>query len=165
MTDTRSLDSRKQAVSIRLGSGDLRKVKILARRLGVRDSDVIRFALKWTLNRIAPLCDPQVRGRQLVPVFVECGGELVRYFELDAARLEALLNDGANGAGSVDHDDVLLIVMSGTQQPYARLKFSPSGDVGADGSSGDATLRRYLYEKYLYRDGAADDGQPAVQAG
>ena len=56
-------ESRKQAVSIRLGAGDIRKLKLLAERLGVRDSDVIRFALKWSLNRVAPLCDPEIRGK------------------------------------------------------------------------------------------------------
>src|SRR3974390_3106905 len=80
-------ENRKQAVSIRLGSADIRKVKRLAKRLGVRDSDVIRFAIKSTLNRVAPLCDPEIRGPSLVPMFVETGAELIQHFELDAFRL------------------------------------------------------------------------------
>src|SRR5882762_169881 len=57
------VDQRKQAVSIRLGESDIRNIKRIAKRLGVRDSDIIRFALKATLSRIAPLCDPAIRGR------------------------------------------------------------------------------------------------------
>jgi predicted DNA binding CopG/RHH family protein len=56
-------ESRKRAVSLRVSDADLRKVKKLATRLGARDSDVIRFALKTMLTRLAPLCDQNVRGR------------------------------------------------------------------------------------------------------
>jgi 16S rRNA U516 pseudouridylate synthase RsuA-like enzyme len=62
------VDQRKQAVSIRLGEGDVRNIKRMAQRLGVRDSDIIRFAVKSMLSRIAPLCDDAIRGRNLVPV-------------------------------------------------------------------------------------------------
>jgi len=53
------VDQRKHAVSMRLGAGDIRNIKRMAKRLGVRDSDIIRFAIKSTLHRIAPLCDLQ----------------------------------------------------------------------------------------------------------
>ena len=69
------MDSRKQAVSIRMSSGDIRNVKKLAKRLGVRDSDVIRLAVKAMLARLGPLNDSSLRGRSLVPVFVESGNE------------------------------------------------------------------------------------------
>ena len=80
------VEGRKQAVSIRMTTTDVRKVKRLASRLGVRDSDVIRFAVKSTLAKLGPLYDPEVQGRNLVPVFVEWGSELLRFFDLDAAR-------------------------------------------------------------------------------
>ena len=155
-------DNRKQAVSIRLGRGDIRKVKRLAARLGVRDSDVIRFALKWTLNRLAPLCDADVRGRFLVPVFVEAGAELIPNFDLDAYRLEAVLNDGARDEEKVAHDDVLMLAMSGTQQPYLRLRLGAVN--GQDSSAASPmSLRDYLYEKYVYRrDIAAHGRAPAA---
>ena len=56
------VEQRKQAVSIRLGDSDIRNIKRIAKRLGVRDSDIIRFAIKSTLGRIAPLCDQGIRG-------------------------------------------------------------------------------------------------------
>src|SRR3974390_1642379 len=100
------MESRKQAMSIRMHAADVRKVKRLAERLGVRDSDVIRFAVKRMLARLGPLHDPEVRGHNLVPVFVESGVELLRFFELDAARLEAIINDGVEATRRVDRDDV-----------------------------------------------------------
>jgi hypothetical protein len=144
-------ESRKQAVSIRLGPGDIRKLKLLAERLGVRDSDVIRFALKWTLNRVAPLCDPEIRGKSLVPVFVETGAELIRHFELDAFRLEAIINDGAEDERQVAHDDVALLALAGSQQPYALLRLRQQAGAPEGGSTASIeALRQYLYDKYVY---------------
>ena len=159
-------EQRKQAVSIRLGSSDVRKIKRVAERLGVRDSDVIRFALKSMLNRIAPLCDPEIRGRNLVPVFVEAGCDLIAHFDLDAFRLEAIINEGADDERLVDHDDVVLLAMSGTQQPYLKLRLNavngPDGQVEATGDS----LRHYLYAKYVYRqdDSVGPVGRDALVA-
>src|SRR5262245_37832492 len=118
------MDSRKQAVSIRMNAADIRSVKRLAKRLGVRDSDVIRFAVKVMLGRLAPLHDPQVRGKSLVPVFVETGADIFRHFELDAARLDAIINEGADLESRVEHDDIQLIAMSGVQQSYVKLRLS-----------------------------------------
>lgn len=151
------MNSRKQAVSIRLGSADIRKVKRLAARLGVRDSDVIRFALKWTMNRVAPLCDPEIAGRSLVPVFVEDGAELIRHFELDAFRLEAIINEGVESGRRVAHDDIALLSLAGSQQPYALLRLRGGGEPG---HSIDA-LRQYLYDKYVY---ATEPAAPAAAA-
>ena len=163
------MDSRKQAVSIRMTAADVRNVKRLAKRFGVRDSDIIRFAVKVMLRRLAPLHDPQVRGRSLVPVFVESGNEIFRFFELDAMRLDSIINEGADEGSRVEHEDIQLIAMSGIQQSYARLRLSSignnkpnSGNLNgrnaagrADGSAEEeelgTSLRRYLYEKYVYR--------------
>lgn len=168
------MEIRKKAVSIRISSSDVSKIKRLAKRLGVRDSDVIRFAVKSALAKLAPLQDPEIRGRNLVPVFVESGSELFHHFDLDAMRLENIINDDADDERRVDHEDIQLIAMSGVQQPYLRWRVTapPVGINGAHGAGGgngngsaapvpDArpeqasdpghSLREYLYEKYVYR--------------
>src|SRR5262245_27187007 len=167
------MDSRKQAVSIRMTAADVRNVKRLAKRFGVRDSDIIRFAVKVMLRRLAPLHDPQVRGRSLVPVFVESGNEIFRFFELDATRLDSIISEGAQEDSRVEHEDIQLIAMSGIQQSYARLRLSSIGsqkpsashapingrnaagriDGSAEEEELGTSLRRYLYEKYVYRNG------------
>jgi len=161
-------ETRKQAVSIRLGSGDIRKLKRLAARLGVRDSDIIRFAIKWTLNRVAPLCDPEIRGPSLVPMFVETGAELIRHFELDAFRLESIINEGVGGERRVAHDDIALLALAGAQQPYAlvRVAAGAAGGSLAPGSSSIEALRQYLYDKYVYgraAAAAADESLPGEE--
>lgn len=148
------IESRKQAVSIRMNVSDVRKVKKLANRLGVRDSDVIRFAVKTMLARLGPLYDPEVRGRNLVPVFVESGSELLRFFDLDGARLEAIVNEGVEPGKRVDRDDIALLALSGGQEQYAALKLSELNQENAShppAADLAASLRQYLYEKYVYR--------------
>jgi hypothetical protein len=148
------IESRKQAVSIRMNSTDVRKVKKLASRLGVRDSDVIRFAVKSMLARLGPLYDPEAHGRNLVPVFVESGAELLRFFEIDAARLEAIINGGVDIDRRVERDDIALLALTGSQEPYAALKLSELDRTERrerSPSELSESLRQYLYAKYVYR--------------
>lgn len=152
------VDQRKQAVSIRLGESDIRNIKRIAKRLGVRDSDIIRFAIKSTLSRIAPLCDSAIRGRNLVPVLVESGDELIRYFELDAYRLENIINAQADDGRQVDRDDIALLAMSGLREEYLVMRLTEGNGSAVDATAQGRSLRRYLYDKYVYRNGE----QPSV---
>jgi hypothetical protein len=172
-------DHRKRAISIRMSAADLEKIKKLAARLGTRDSDIVRFAVKSLLTRLAPLCDAETHGRSLVPVFVEAGSELLRYFELDASRLNSIVNDSAGDDLRVDYEDVQLLALSGLPPPYLRLKLSHLNGAGNghdEQASGEAartderpdqvaqSLRRYLYEKYLFGEtpGLRDRRQPGA---
>jgi hypothetical protein len=145
------VDQRKQAVSIRLGESDIRNIKRIAQRLGVRDSDIIRFAIKTMLSRIAPLCDPGIRGRNLVPVLVESGDELIRYFEIDAFRLEAIINDNVGEGREVERDDIALLAMSGLREEYLVMRLKDGVGTHVESVAADRSLRRYLYDKYVYR--------------
>jgi hypothetical protein len=145
------VDQRKQAVSIRLGESDIRNIKRIAKRLGVRDSDIIRFAIKSTLSRIAPLCDQAIRGRNLVPVLVESGDELIRYFELDAFRLESIINEQVEDGRQVDRDDIALLAMSGLRQEYLVMRLKDGVGSPAESPHQAQSLRGYLYDKYVYR--------------
>lgn len=152
--EERVVESRKQAVSIRMSSADVQKVKKLSQRLGARDSDVIRFAVKNMLARLGPLYDPEVRGKNLIPVFVESGADMVRFFELDAARLDSIINDGAEPGRRVDRDDIVLMGLMGAQMPYAALllkELNRSDGAATEGTDLPSTLRQYLYDKYVYR--------------
>lgn len=156
-------DNRKRAVSIRMSSSDVGKVKRLAQRLNVRDSDVIRYAVKTTLARLAPLYDPHVHGRSLVPLFVESASDLFMHFDIDAMRLEGIINDEADDDRRVDREDIQLIAMSGNQ-PASRwsalatgakpgaLRLSVERTDDAESARHDVTsLKEYLYGKYVFR--------------
>ncbi|MGO9988372.1 MAG: hypothetical protein ACLPSY_06315 [Steroidobacteraceae bacterium] len=154
------LDHRKQAVSIRLAEGDLRNIKRLAKRLGARDSDVIRFTIKSMLSRISPLCDEAITGRNLVPVLVEYGDELIRYFELDAYRLEGIINERAGEEARVHRDDIALLAMSGLREQYLEMRLNGNG-AGLDAGAPKYSLRMYLYDKYIYR---SEEAKPSGSA-
>ena len=145
------VDHRKQAVSVRLGEGDIRNIKRMAARLGVRESDIIRYAIKSTLNRIAPLGDQAIRGRNLVPVLVESGDELIRYFELDAFRLETIINEQVEEARQVERDDIALLAMSGLRDEYLMMRLNDGEGVAGEAALPARSLRHYLYDKYVYR--------------
>jgi hypothetical protein len=134
-------------------------MKFLAERLGVRDSDIVRFGLKMMLNRLAGLCDPEIRGSNLVPTLVEAGPDFVRYFDLDAVRLDAIINAGAEPSRKVSHDDIALLSLAGSQPEYAMLRLrrpAPSGlRVVAGAPASVDALRQHLYDKYVYAAGAA----------
>lgn len=156
------VDQRKQAVSIRLGESDIRNIKRIAKRLGVRDSDIIRFAIKTALKRVAPLCDPGIRGRNLVPVLVESGDELIRYFDLDAFRLEGIINENVDAGRRVECDDIALLAMSGLREEYLVMRLKDGNGSVLDGATRDRSLRSYLYDKYVYRNG--DSAHPHIPA-
>jgi hypothetical protein len=156
-------DNRKQAVSLRVSLSDLRKVKKLAQRLNVRDSDVIRFALKTMLARLAPLCDNSLRGRALIPVFIEAGSDLFHHFDIDGAQLEEIVNGGATEEQAVESEDLHRIAIAGLQQNYAKPLLSkvPPDQTGVheapppdDPFAGQ--LRGDLYAKYVDTDLISD---------
>lgn len=145
------VDQRKQAISIRLGQADIRNIKRIAKRLGVRDSDIIRFAIKSTLHRVAPLCDQAIRGRNLVPVLVESGDELIRHFELDAFRLESIINEQVEEGRQVERDDIALLAMGGLREEYLVMRLKDGSGAAVDSAAPARSLRGYLYDKYVYR--------------
>ena len=106
-----------------------------------------------------------------MPVFVESGIDIFRYLEVDAVRLESIINDGAEPGSRVDEADIQLIAMNGIQQSYTKLRLSSMN--GRNGAAhreplpenGDAeglsrTLRRYLYDKYVYANRGNDPQEP-----
>ncbi len=148
------VEGRKRAISIRMSLADVRRIKKLAQRLNVRDSDVIRYAIKATLGRLMPLYEPEARGKNLVPVLVEAGAEFLRFFDLDTGRLDSIINGDIEAEHRVSRDDLALITLAGVQEPYAALKLSELNDSDErllHSTDVASSIRQYLYHKYVYR--------------
>lgn len=142
---------KKQLVSVRLCDSDVDRIQALASRLRVRESDVIRFALRLAFNRLAPLLDAQARGRDLIPIFLECGPELTYHFDLEPRTLETIINDGLDDSEKkVDGHDIELIAALHLPSYHlpARLKYQPKPENGRLSLSGG--LQQYLYDKYVH---------------
>lgn len=161
-------EARKRAISLRLGPADLRGIKKLATRLGVSESDVVRFALKGMLHRMLPLCDQQVRGRSLVPLLADWGAEAVRHFELDVTALDEIVNGDALPDDRVDTEDLALLAAVSTQESYAKVSLRallPPSRPPATGDRRDDSplnaLRRHLYDKYILPSDPSTGAAPA----
>lgn len=141
---------RKQNISVRMSASDLRRIREIAARLQVRESDVFRFAVRSSLTKLTPLQDSHTTGSDLVPVFVEFGSELTTYFELDTDRLDAIINGAVSGDDRrVDRDDIELLAMWGLQDNYLYMRLKELVEDNREGLPPSQLLRRYLYDKYV----------------
>jgi hypothetical protein len=143
-------DNRKQNISVRMSNADLKKIKEIARRLEVRESDVFRFAIRSSLAKLTPLHDNEMVGSDLVPVFVECGMELANYFDLDTDRLDTIINQGVSSpAKKVSKDDLELLALSALQEHYLYIRMKELFKTNKEGLPPATLLREYLMDKYV----------------
>lgn len=147
---------RTNAISLRLSEEDREKLRAVAERLDVRETDVLRYAIDLTLSRLGPLLDTGAAGADLLPVFVESGAELFRSFSIDSSRLERIINSElAEEARRVDPRDISLLVRSFREEAATIVHLHALLGSDASGEEGLASLRRrfreYLYNKYLFQ--------------
>lgn len=139
--------ARKRLVSIRLDTTDVERVRRIAERLQARESDVFRFALSLAFSRLAPLCESNARGADLLPLLIEFGPEMIRHFNLDAQRLLEVVNDGSNG-NAIEAEDIELLAMRAVPDNYLHARMRALvGDAGNQDTL--AQLRSYFYAKYF----------------
>ncbi len=142
--------TKKQNVSVRMSRSDLKKIKEIAKRLQVRESDVFRFAVRSSLAKLTPLHDSEIAGKGLVAVFIEHGSELTSFFELDSEKLDAIINGGVEDPiNKVEKTDIDLMVMSGLQENYLTMRLQELITGDNEGMTATALLRQYLVKKYF----------------
>ena len=157
---------KKKLVSIRVRCHDVDKIKEISQRIGVRESDLFRFAIRMLLARFAPLHNVNLGGRELLPLLMEFGAELAHYFELDAERLAWIINQGVDDpAQRVESGDIELLIMSTVQESYAYLRLKELTDHDLEPQGIKAMVKRYIYEKYLTKDAPPLSGMTESVAG
>ncbi len=135
---------------MRISESDHLKIKRIASRLGVRDSDMYRYAIKTILTKLSPLDHKNRSGSEVLPAFIECGKELSSFFNLDAERLNSIINNGnENSAINVELHDIELIAMSALPDHFLQRKIQDLIETIPSNPSTDDVLSEYLYEKYL----------------
>lgn len=143
-------NNSKRSVSFRIDNNDFEKIKAITRRLRIRESDIFRFAIKMTLDKLSPLSDENMKGIDVMPVFVECGSDITVHFNLDSTRIEHIINDGVDDEEDrVDMEDIGLLAMSAMPERYltAKLKNIINKPIQKEGVA--EALRDYLHDKYL----------------
>lgn len=142
--------AKKQHVSVRLAENDHRKMKDIAKRLGVKESDLFRFIIKNSLNKLLPFQDDHIRGADLIPALLDCGQDLARYFDLDSEQLDAIVNAGLEEAGKrIEKDDLDILAMAGASDHCARIKLAAMTNAPVVEQDLVTALKHYLVAKYL----------------
>lgn len=148
--------NRSSTVSLRLSESERSQLRSVAARLDVREADVLRYALEISLSRLGPLLDPEACGVELLPLFVETGDELLRYFHLDAEQLDRIINGGTDEpCRRVDTKDLQMLTRTWQEQPSAVIQLKAllgeTDQQEADLRHLRRQLKNYLYDKYIYR--------------
>ena len=141
--------AKKQHVSVRLAETDHRKMKEIARRLGVKESDLFRYIVKNSLSKLLPFQDQQIRGIDLIPTLLDCGQDLARYFDLDSEQLDQIVNGGVEeGSRKIEKGDLDILAMAGTSDHYARVKLAALCEEPLADDDLIGALKQYLTHKY-----------------
>ena len=157
------MENQKQCVSVRLSTGDIRKIKRIAQRLNVSDSDVIRFGIKGMLSKLRPLSDSTSAGSQLLPVFLEHGNEVARYFDFDADRLDYIINQNADTEQAVGRIDIELLAMRNVFPNYLKMQLEKLLGETIEEKELISNLRQYLYGKYGHQRSAPRSQEAEVE--
>jgi len=131
----------------------------MAKRLQVREVEIIRFALQLTFTKLAALYRHNACGQDLIPVFLEFGPELMHHFNMDSQAVERVINgDLDDSHQQVDSHDIELMTLSQVMPAYhfhSKLKGLPKLEAGRLDLS--AALQQYLYQKYIHADDTSSD--------
>ena len=142
----------KKNISVRLGVADLRRVKEIALRLDVKESEIFRYAVKALSTRLMPLLNRQLSGVAMLVALLESGEEMLRYFEFDAQQLDRLINASiAEGQLQVETEDIELLVIAGINREYLATQLSEILNTSVEGQLAFEALRQYLFRKYQVR--------------
>ena len=151
--------TRKKTTSIRLNANNLRRVETIAERLEVSESELIRFCIKYTLKRMAPLDDHAYIGADLIPTLLDIGEDMTRYFEFNSEQLTKIVNgDSEEINHGVAESDVDLFALAAWNENSVlhRLNEIASG-LELEVGTASKFLRRYLFDKYVLVDRRCGD--------
>lgn len=137
----------KKNISVRLGVADLRRVKEIALRLDVKESDIFRFAVKSLSMRLMPLINRQLSGVPMLMALLESGEELLRHFEFDSYQLQRLIN-GKDDEKTVSDEDIELLAIGIINADYIADQLSTRMGLRIESSDAFAALHQYLLQKY-----------------
>lgn len=141
----------KKNISVRLGIADLRRVKEIALRLGVKESEIFRYAVKALSTRLLPLLNRQLSGVPMLVALLESGEEMLTYFEFDAQHLERLINGGSGEQVHVAHEDIEMLAIGIINADYLASRISEKLAAHVEPAMAFEALRAYLFQKYQVR--------------
>ena len=157
------MESNMKNISVRLNFLDIQRIKELSSRLGIRESDLFRFSIKSILEKLVNLNDRNVKGADLIPLWLECGDFIMENFELDTTKLDEIFNGNVTKEGyRIDIEDIKLMAMSKLNPIYMVKQLSILCEKQIDPKSANDIFKKYLYSKYIL--GESYKSKPDVQS-
>ncbi len=143
------MENKSCSISVRLSESERRKIKLMAERLRVRKSDVVRYAIKTALTHLSAFHDPSICGTALLPTMIEYCNELNRHFDLDADKLDSLINENmGNNKIRVARNDIELLALCGMPVEIIQKQFQKITGVKPDDNDIHQFMKSYLSNKY-----------------
>lgn len=144
------MDTKKKNISLRVSPQDLERIGQISERMSVKDSDLIRLAIKQLLNNLALLQEKAYLGTDLLPTLIEMGPCLSGFFELSGSELDRIVNgDLIDQSRRIDIEDLRLIALYSANEEYAKARMEQSSSLLNEGEQSGMDLRTYLQNKYL----------------
>jgi hypothetical protein len=139
----------KEIVAVRLEPSERRRLKAIAARLRVSETELMRYAIKAALDEFAPLTDQSQEGAELLPVFLQNPGLKTRLLGLDAEKIDSILHaDLENEQLRVSAEDIAALVDGHVGKGYTEWLVALSTTKRL-ASSRLLTPSAYLREKYV----------------
>ncbi|HRH79325.1 MAG TPA: hypothetical protein PK129_18430 [Cellvibrionaceae bacterium] len=144
------MQTKRKNISVRMSAWEQKRVREIAERLGVKESDMIRYSISNTLGKLMPFHDRSYKGASLMPAVLDSAEELLRYFHLDAEQLNKIINDGVDDPHKrVAEEDLEMLVLGHFNEQYIQQRLAELCDGPVDGRQIHQALRDYLVRKYI----------------
>ncbi len=140
---------QKEMIAVRLDPADRKRVGAFARRLGVREADMLRYAIKMALQELSPLSDQALEGAALLEAFIAHGPDMARWLELDEKKLDAILHKGLEDERlRVSAEDIRMVL--GGRSTQAHENWRSGIEDGKEVAPTSVLIpSAYLFEKYV----------------
>jgi len=135
-------DNAKRSVSVRINTSDYGRIRIVARRLRVREAEVFRYLLQVGLARIAPLLAERLDAQRYLWALAELGPDLGAALGFDAREFASLLRGFKHDTLPEVIDEDLDLIDSAASHPRPALDDTSNPDPRA-------ALLSHLRERYL----------------
>ncbi len=143
------MDNKSCCISVRLSATEQKKIKATVKKLQVRNSDIVRYAIRTTLVRLSAFYNPGFNGVTLLPTMIKYCNELNRHFDMDADKLDKIINAEVSEPGSrVARNDIEMLALCGMPVEIIQQRFKQITDIDLDEKDVYQFMKSYLVEKY-----------------
>ena len=141
-------DDARRSISVRVNTSDYGRLKMAAKQLGVRESDVFRHLLRLGLRRLIRVLDGDVSESERFRLLVSMVGEFSEDFGLTPRECLMLLNMRSSKPLQIDEADLELIGLSITHRRHAQSLLAGILGHPVDDKNLTQSLGDYLASKH-----------------